>query len=310
MSNMREIKMRIKSIQDTEQITKAMKLISASKLKKARQQLEHALPYFTKVKSTIADILLHSESVESKFFEKPQDPYKDVDTSAGNGSEAGKEAGRKVGIIVITGDKGLAGGYNHNVIKAAEQLIEEAGDPQLLVAGVIGRNYFMKKHFTVDEDFDYPVQNPTVYRARDIAETILGKYVYHELDEVYIVYTELVNAMRMVTRQVKLLPVNMEELKEDLGLTEDAHFDDMILYEPSPAAMIEVLIPKYLKGVIYGALVEAFTSEQNARMAAMDNATSNADEILNELKLNYNRARQSAITQEISEIVGGTAVLQ
>ncbi len=310
MSNMREIKMRIKSIQDTEQITKAMKLISASKLKKARQQLEHALPYFTKVKSTIADILLHSESVESKFFEKPQEQYKDEDTAAGNGGEANKHDGGKVGIIVITGDKGLAGGYNHNVIKAAEQLIEEAGDPQLFVAGVIGRNYFMKRHFKVDEDFDYPVQNPTVYRARDIAEIILGKYVYHELDEVYIVYTELVNAMRLVTRQVKLLPVNIEALKEDLGLTEDAHFDDMILYEPSPAAMIEVLIPKYLKGVIYGALVEAFTSEQNARMAAMDNATSNADEILNELKLNYNRARQSAITQEISEIVGGTAVLQ
>ncbi|HEX2947509.1 MAG TPA: ATP synthase F1 subunit gamma [Clostridia bacterium] len=310
MSNMREIKIRIKSIQDTEQITKAMKLISASKLKKARQQLEHALPYFTKVKSTIADILLHSESVESRFFEKQPDQYED--NSAAQEDKDGKKAdsGKKVGIIVITGDKGLAGGYNHNIIKAAEMLIEEAGNPQLFVAGVVGRNYFVKKHYDVDPDFDYPVQNPTVYRARDIAEIILGKYVYQELDEVYIVYTELVNAMRMVTRQIKLLPVNMEALKEDIGLTEETRFDDMILYEPSPAAMIEVLIPKYLKGVIYGALVEAFTSEQNARMAAMDNATSNADEILNELKLNYNRARQSAITQEISEIVGGTAVLQ
>lgn len=304
MSNMREIKMRIKSIQDTEQITKAMKLISASKLKKARQQLEHALPYFTKVKSTIADILLHSESVESKFFEKQPEQYENDGAAKKDGE------GKKVGIIVITGDKGLAGGYNHNIIKAAEMLIDEVNDPQLFIAGVIGRNYFTKKHYNVDAGFDYPVQNPTVYRARDIAEIILGKYVYHELDEVYIVYTELINAMRMVTRQVKLLPVNIEALKEDIGLTEDAHFDDMILYEPSPAAMIEVLIPKYLKGVIYGALVEAFTSEQNARMAAMDNATSNADEILNELKLNYNRARQSAITQEISEIVGGTAVLQ
>jgi len=306
MSNMREIKTRIKSIQDTEQITKAMKLISASKLKKARQQLEHALPYFTKVKSTIADILLHSESVQNKFFEKPQEPYKDEDTTVNKGDGVKK----KVGIIVITGDKGLAGGYNHNIIKAAEQLITEAGDPQLFVAGVIGRNYFIKKHFNVDKDFDYPVQNPTVYRARDISEILLEKYVYHELDEVYLVYTELVNAMRMVTRQIKLLPVNIEALKEDIGMTENEHFDDMILYEPSPAAMIEVLIPKYLKGVIYGALVEAFTSEQNARMAAMDNATANADEILNELKLNYNRARQSAITQEISEIVGGTAALQ
>lgn len=311
MSNMREIKMRIKSIQDTEQITKAMKLISASKLKKARQQLERTLPYFTKVKSTIADILLHSESIESKFFEKQQESYKDEDIAADNGAEIKKEGnGKKIGIIVVTGDKGLAGGYNHNIIKAAEQLINEAGDPQLFVVGVVGRNYFIKKHYNVDKDFDYPVQNPTVYRARDISEILLEKYVYHELDEVYIVYTELVNAMRMVTQQVKLLPVNIEALKEDIGLTEDAHFDDMILYEPSPAAMVEVLIPKYLKGVIYGALVEAFTSEQNARMAAMDSATSNADEILNELKLHYNRARQSAITQEISEIVGGTSALQ
>lgn len=295
MANMREIKLRIKSIKETRQITKAMKLISAAKLKKARQQLDQTLPYFTKVKDTIADILMHSGNAENLYFDIRKDK---------------KE--RKTGFIILTGDKGLAGGYNNNIIKLAEGKMKEAPDPLLFVAGHVGRNYFIRKNHNVYTDFDYPVQNPTVYRAREIGEIILDLFRKGELDEVYILYTLMVSTIKLVPKVMKLLPLDLDALKEDIGFSGKAEtrIDDLFNYEPSPRAVFDVLIPKYVKGVIYGALVEAFTSEQSARMTAMDNATSNADDMLVSLNLFYNRARQAAITQEISEIVGGAAALQ
>ena len=294
MASMREIKLRIKSIKETRQITKAMKLISAAKLKKARKQLEQTLPYFDKVKSTIADILIHSGNIDNPYFDLRSDK---------------KE--KKTGFIVLTGDKGLAGGYNHNIIKLAESRINASPGSTLFVAGHMGRNYFSRKSFKMHEDFDYPVQNPTVYRAREIAEIVLELFSKGELDEVYIVYTLMVSTIKLVPQVMKLLPLELDALKEDIGLSEDnVKIDDMFNYEPSPKAVFDVLIPKYVKGIVYGALVEAFTSEQSARMSAMDNATSNADDMLQSLNLFYNRARQAAITQEISEIVGGAAALQ
>lgn len=303
MASMREIKLRIKSIKETRQITKAMKLISASKLKKARQQLERTMPYFIKVKTTIADILMHSSSIKNTFTDNTENTFFDIRVD---------KADKKTGIIILTGDKGLAGGYNHNVLKLAEDLIKESENPLLFVAGHIGRNYFFRKHYNVYADFDYPVQNPTVYRAREIADIVLDLFKRDELDEVYMVYTEMVSAIKLVPRKIKLLPLNLAALKEDIGFDENTQLkiDDMINYEPSPKAVFDVLIPKYVKGIVYGAFVEAFTSEQSARMTAMDNATANADDMLHALNLYYNRARQAAITQEISEIVGGASALQ
>jgi F-type H+-transporting ATPase subunit gamma len=294
MANMREIKIRIKSIKETRQITKAMKLISAAKLKKARQQLELTLPYFNKVKDTIADILMHSGNTENKYF--------DVKKDSGE---------KKTGFIILTGDKGLAGGYNNNIIKLAESKMKQEPNPVLFVAGHMGRNYFIRKGHNVFTDFDYPVQSPTVYRAREIAEIILEQFKNGGLDEVYLVYTLMVSAIKLVPRTMKLLPLDLDALKEDVGFSEkEVKIDDLFSYEPSPKAVFDILIPKYVKGIIYGALVEAFTSEQSARMSAMDSATSNADDMLQSLNLFYNRARQAAITQEISEIVGGAAALQ
>jgi F-type H+-transporting ATPase subunit gamma len=295
MASMREIKLRIKSIREERQITKAMKLIAAAKLKKARQQLEQTTPYFKKVKTTIADILMHSSSIENTFFDRRNDKTE-----------------KKTGIIVLTGDKGLAGGYNHNVIKLAESLINDAKNPLLFIAGHVGRNYFTRKNANIYEDFDYPVQNPSVYRAREISDIVLNLFRHDELDEVYLVYTDMVSAIKLVPTVVKLLPLSLDDLKEDIGFDENKpiKLDDMINYEPSPKAVFDVLIPKYVKGIVYGAFVEAFTSEQSARMTAMDNATANADDMLQALNLYYNRARQAAITQEISEIVGGAAALQ
>jgi len=291
MASMREIRLRIKSIGQTRQITKAMKLISAAKLKKARQQLEQTLPFFNKVKATIGDIIQHSGNIDNIFFDLRNE-----------------KEGRKKGYIIITGDKGFAGGYNYNVIKLAESHVKQNPDSLLFVAGHIGRNLFIRKKYNVHPDFDYFVQNPSVYRAREIAEIVLDLFSKGELDEVYLVYTHMVSAIKLEPRIMKLLPLEIGSLVEDLK--DVPPIDESLSYEPSPKAVFDVLIPKYVKGVVYGALVEAFTSEQSARMSAMDNATSNADDMIEKLNLYYNRARQAAITQEISEIVGGAAALQ
>lgn len=292
-NNMREIKSRIKSINQMRQITKAMKLISASKLKKARTQLEETLPYFNKVRETIADILAHSAEVESSFFDIREE-----------------KEGKKKAYIVMTGDKGLAGGYNSNILKLTER---EIGDNKenalLLVAGTTGRSYFTRKEYHVHTEFDYAVQNPTVFRAREITETILDLYNKQEVDEVYIVYTQMISAISLEPKVLKLLPIEIGALREDVKANEIV-LDQKFKYEPSEQEVLDVLIPKYIKGIMYGTFVEAFTSEQNARMTAMDNATKNADEMLQKLNLYYNRARQAAITQEISEIVGGASALK
>ncbi|OPX44850.1 ATP synthase gamma chain, sodium ion specific [Ruminiclostridium hungatei] len=292
-NNMREIKLRIKSINQMRQITKAMKLISASKLKKARAQLEETLPYFSKVRETIAEILAHSGDVESKYF-----------------VSGDKKTGLKRAYIIITGDKGLAGGYNSNIKKLAEKAIgQDKENALLLVAGNSGRSYFVKKEYNVHTEFDYAVQNPTVFRAREIADIILELYEKNQAQEVYIIFTQMMSAITLEPKMLKLLPLEIGALRDDVE-AEDIKIDEQIKYEPSPSVVLDVLISKYIKGIMYGAFVEAFTSEQNARMTAMDSATKNADEMLEKLNLYKNRARQAAITQEISEIVGGAAALK
>jgi len=295
MANMHEIKARIKSIKETRQITKAMKLVSAAKLKKARRLLEQTLPYFDKVKETMADILIHSGNIESIYF--------DV--------EHGKK-GKKKGFIVLSGDKGLSGGYNHNIIKLTEEKLKEHPQATLYIAGYMGRSYFLRKNCNVDPDFDYPVHNPTVYRAREIAEFFIEKFKNRHLDEIYLIYTLMHSTVKLEPLFTKLLPLDLDELKKELKKSTEAvgRIDNSIMYEPSHEAVLDVLMAKYVKGILYGALVEAFTSEQSSRMTAMDNATSNADDMLHALSLHYNRARQAAITQEISEIMGGSEALK
>lgn len=295
MANMREIKNRIKSINQTRQITKAMKLISAAKLKKARRQLEQTLPFFEKVKLTIADILVHSGNIDNIFFDIRN-----------------QKEGTKKGYVVFAGDGTLSGGYNSNIIKLAESNLKQNPGSLAFVAGHVGRGILQRKKYKVSEDFDYAVQNPNIYRAREISEVVLEMFSKGELDEVYLIYTKMVSSIRLEPQIMKLLPLEIGALKADLGINEDKAevIDEALSYEPSPKAVFDVLIPKYIKGIVYGALVEAFASEQSARMTAMDNATSNADEMLQKLNLFYNRARQAAITQEISEIVGGAAALK
>ncbi|MGE4484181.1 MAG: ATP synthase F1 subunit gamma [Oscillospiraceae bacterium] len=293
MAGMREIKQRIKSINETKQITNAMKLISGSRLRKARQQLEQTKPFTTIVETTMADILAHSPDINSAYFDDRR-----------------SKKNKTTGILFMSGDKGLAGGYNHNIVKMAEGMMRDADNPRLLAAGRVGYHYCVRKHFNIDESFQYPVKSPTIYRAREIGEVILKKFLSGELDEVYMVFTEMVSPIKLVPQAMRLLPLNLHVLKAFLGQNTDENNNGSVInYEPSADAVFDVLVPKYVKGVIYGALVESYTSELSARMTAMDSSTANADKMLQNLNLYYNRARQAAITQEISEIVGGTAAL-
>ncbi len=296
MENTREIRSRIKSINETRQITKAMKLISVAKLRKARQQLESTLPYFNKIKSVIAEILARSANISNIYLNQPE-----IADSA-----------KRSGYLVLSGDKGLAGGYNNNILKLAEGHIKDnSRTSALFIAGQTGRAYFRKKGYAMHPDFDYPVQDPTIMRAREMAEIILDLYNKGQLNEVYLIYTLTITTINLRPTATKLLPLDLATLRKELKVDETGPVkqDESLVYEPSAQTVFDILIRQYLKGVIYGALVEAFTSEQSARMTAMDNATLSADEMLQRLNLRYNRARQASITREISEIVGGAAVL-
>ncbi len=288
MASIKEIRTHIKSVEQTLKITNAMYLISSSNLRKARKQLTDVEPYFQKIEATISDILHHSPEINHIFFDKrpgilPQD--------------------RKIGYIVVTGDKGLAGAYNHNILKLAEQKMIQNPHTSLFVVGQVGRSYFQEHGVPIDVEFLYTAQNPTVARARDIAELMMDLYLKGQLDEVYMIFTKMVNSFQMEPTIHKLLPLDPDVFPE-YEKNRDTYNRDVV-YVPSVKAVMDRLAPGYVKGDIFGALVESYCSEQNARMTAMKSSSDNARTMLQNLNLSYNRARQAAITQEITEVVGG-----
>ena len=204
--------------------------------------------------------------------------------------------------MVITGDKGLAGAYNHNILKLAEQKMESHPNASLFVVGQVGRSYFQEHGIPIDVEFLYTAQDPNMSRARDMAELVTEHFVEGRLDEVYILFTKMVHSFRMEPTVHKLLPLDPDvfPLCED----RDSYHRD-VTYVPSVKAVMDRLVPGYVKGDIFGALVESYCSEQNARMTAMKSSSDNARAMLQTLSLSYNRARQAAITQEITEVVGG-----
>lgn len=291
MANTKEIQDRMKSIKDTMKITNAMYMISSSKLKKARKALEDTEPYFYTLQSTMSRILRHLPDMEDIYF-------KDTSTI-----EEGK---KKKGYIVVTADKGMAGAYNHNVTKLAEEELAKSHDDNnmLFVLGELGRHYFEQKGITIDGEFKYTVQNPSLNRARNIGEKILELYLQEELDEVYIVYTKMINAVAMEAQIDQLLPLKKADFGGNVQIPIDIHMEELAL-KPNANAVMDRIVPNYVIGFIYGALVESYSSEQNARMMAMESATKSAKEMLHDLDILYNRARQAAITQEITEVIAG-----
>ena len=289
MAGTKEIRTRIKGVEQTLKITNAMYLIASSNLRKARRMLEQSAPYFTRIDATISDILHRSSELDNPFFDRrPKVPPEE----------------RKTGIVVVSGDKGLAGAYNHNVLKLAEERARGAAHPQLFVAGLVGRAYFQERGIPICPEFVHVVQDPNMHRARDIGDELVQRFLDRELDEVRLFYTEMVSPLRLEVRERTLLPLSPENFPWEPPAGEAR---PTVTYVPSPDAVLNHIVPEgYVRGAVFGALVEAFCSEQNARMTAMESSSDNAREMLKGLSLTYNRARQTAITQEITEIAGGT----
>ncbi len=293
MPNMRDIRLRMKSVTQTLQITSAMKLISTSKLRRARAQLAQTEPYFDRIQETVRDIFLHSADVREEYL----------------ASHRNADGKIQRAFLVITSDKGMAGGFNHNVIRLAEEQIVARDLDFFVLLGNIGSRYFMKSDSSILETFKFTSQVPTVYEAKDISDYVLSQFNAGKIDEFYIVYTRMYSSVKLVPEVLRVLPLDEGMLREGCGTSADAKGDSSLTYVPSPAVVLESLIPKYLCGVVYGAIVESYASEHSARMTAMDNATKNAEEMLGALRLSYNRLRQGAITQEVTEIVAGAAAL-
>ncbi len=285
MASAREIQSRMKSIQDTMKITNAMYMISSSKMQRAKKSLADTEPFFFAQQEAVARFMQQMPDTHSIYFGKEEIP----------------EEEKKRGYIVITADKGLAGAYNHNVLKLAMDELKKGSHNKLFVVGELGRQYFMKKGMELEGEFAYTVQNPTLYRARHIELKVVDMYLSGELDEIYIIYTKMVNAFRMETEKFQLLPFKREEYqRKNLQ-----GYNDQVMFYPSIESVLDNLIPNVVSGFIYGALVESFASEHNSRMMAMQAATDSAKQMLHDLEIQYNRVRQAAITQEITEVIAG-----
>lgn len=293
MANIREIQSRINSVKDTMKITNAMYMISSSKMTHARKKLADTEPYFYALQGEISRILRHVPDLEHPFFDM---------------REKIAENERKIGTIVVTADKGLAGAYNHNVIKLAEEILERPGHHKLYIVGELGRHYFAKHGVEIETNFQYTVQNPTMHRARDISGVLIDEFRHGGLDEIHIVYTRMENSVQADAETIRLLPLERSSFNE-MKMPLNVHREAIALY-PSVEAVIKAIVPNYITGMIYGCLVQAYASEHNARMMAMKSATDSAESLIRELSIVYNRARQAAITQEITEVCGGARAQQ
>lgn len=295
MANTQEILDRKKSIQDTMKITNAMYMISSTKLRKTKKSLEETEPYFYTLQNMISRIMRHLPDIKNPYFDKRTE----------------KQGQARVrGIIVVTADKGLAGAYNHNCLKAAQDRMDGTENYKLFLVGEVGRQYFAMKGIPVAEHFHYTAQNPSLHRARIISETVIEQFKSGELDEVDIVYTSMKNGITMETKTMRLLPFEMPKT-EDGGQLPDGGSHPMggcqkpLVLKPTPDAVINNILPNCVMGYVYGALVESFCCEQNARMMSMEAASKNAAAMIHDLSIEYNRARQAVITQEITEVIAG-----
>lgn len=287
MAGMADIRHSIKSISETEQITRAMHLISTSKMKKAIARYEANHVHFERVQEALKYILMHTRELEH--------PY------------VGESEGGKAAYIVIAADKGLCGGYNHNVLKLAHEHMKSSEERYILTVGQLARVFFDRRGYMVDVEFLHVSQNPSLFNARAITRDILELYDSGIMDEVYVVYTKFISALKQEPRIIKLLPVSVSNL---VDVETETHYSAEFFYHPSRKAVFDSLIPQYIIGLVYGCLVQSYASEQCARMNAMENATKNAEEMIDKLSLQYNTARQSAITSEISEIIGALDALK
>ncbi|MBQ8780860.1 MAG: ATP synthase F1 subunit gamma [Oscillospiraceae bacterium] len=282
--NMKSIKRRIKSVESTLQITKAMEVVSSSKLRKAKDKADKARPFFDALYETMCEI-----QSENPGFLSPFTKNREV---------------KSVMLIVIAGDRGLAGGFNSNINKLAEARLKELEadgcKTSLITIGKKAGEYFTKRNYNVVKSYVNVGEDLKIHHAASIADDVVTPYLNGDIDRVELFNTEFVSQLVQQPQSLPILPVEIKQ-------TEEKKLREIPIYEPSPEAVFNAIVPKYISGIIYGAVVDSFAAEQAARRTAMENASDNANEMISHLSLVYNRARQASITQEITEIVGGSA---
>ncbi len=286
MPNLHEIKKRLSSISDMRKITNAMYLISSTKMRKAKADLDRTRPFFEALKVEIKRIFRQGDMPESRYFYPVDVNEKLTGTFA---------------CLVITGDKGLAGAYNYNVIKKALELAEGGNDIKWYVVGEYGRQLLTQRGIKIEQSFLYTAQNPTMYRARKISDVLLDAFNRDMFTKIYVAYTDMqgMSDSAMLTR---ILPFHR---KEFITTTVEEPVKEPFEYQPSVSVVLRNVMQSYIAGFIYSALVDSFCSEQHARMTAMKSANDNAEKLMSELSVQYNRLRQAAITGEITEVAAG-----
>ena len=298
MASMRDIKRRRDSIQSTSQITKAMKLVSTVKLQKAKGHAEETKPYFAKMYETVSGMLARSGGSVSNPYVRAK-------------GEDNKP--RKKGVIMITSNRGLAGGYNSNVVKLITQGDFDKENTVIYPVGRKGLEAVRRLGYNLSGDYSEVINKPMFGDAVSIGKTVTSALESGEIDEVYLAYTVFKNTVTQIPTLIKILPFDEDDIQEEDSAKDEQKADGPVAlmnYEPEEEDTLGYIIPLYMNSLIFGALVEAVASENGARMQAMDNATSNAEEMIDSLGLQYNRARQAAITQELTEIVAGASAIE
>lgn len=280
--NMKQIRRRIKSVQSTMQITKAMELVASSKVRRAKERVNRARPYFTTLYNTMNRIAKADNGTKSIYMEQ-------------------REVKKSL-YIVIAGDRGLAGGYNSNIFKTAMADMKDK-NCSVIAVGKKASEFFAKRDIELVSSYLDIAETMKISDTHKIVAQYLDLYKNGEIDEVYVAYTEYVSPLTQEAKLMKLLPISFEEE------IEEAKSKVLTEYDPSPEAVFNSIIPEYLNGVLFGAVVESYASEQSARRMAMESASDNAGEMIERLNLSYNRARQASITQEITEIVAGSGAV-
>ncbi|KGF07235.1 hypothetical protein HMPREF1634_05295 [Tissierellia bacterium S7-1-4] len=285
---MKDIKRRINSVSSIRQITNAMELVSTSKMRRARLRLESTRPYYTTVIENIRELLSVTKGTKTPLT-------------------VTREIKNRL-YVIITGDRGLAGGYNSNLLRYAENNIVSKED-RIITVGVKTYDYFNKRGYNIYDKFFGVSEDFTFRDAKHVADIVLELYKKKEIDEVYLIYTIFNSALSQNPTSLRILPAEFTEIEKQEKLSNDG-YNDLIVFEPSPEAMLDYLVEEFAAISIYGALIESSSSEQAARMQAMKSATDNANEMIDDLSLRYNRARQANITQELTEIVSGAEALK
>lgn len=289
MASMKEIKRRRGSIQSTKQITKAMKLVSTVKLQKARQKAEKSKPYFNLIYETVASILSKSSNLDHKYLKKND--------------------GKMDAVVAITSNRGLAGGYNNNIIRLVERSFKKE-QAFIYSIGKKGKDALERHGYNIAGDYAEVINEPLYKDAEDITELLLKRYEAGEISAIYIAYTNFKNTVVHIPTLIKLLPLDADEIQSQQKEGDISTDGAIMNYSPNEEVVLDEIVPQYIASIIFGALQEAAAAENGARMNAMENATNNADELIDKLSLQYNRARQGAITQELTEIVAGANAIE